>query len=189
MKLRSNTDPQWIEVVKGDFDTFLLDHASCERKASGLAMSLVCHYSDRPELVREMIDLSIEEMAHFREVMKLILARGLVLKSDEKDPYINLLRKHVRTGRDVYLLDRLLMFGIVEARGQERFSMLGEALEDPMLRAFYARLAQAEGRHWEAFLKLAQAYWEVPEVEARLDELLDAEAQIVENLPHRPAVH
>lgn len=189
MKLKCPTDPSWIEVVKSDFDSFLLDHASCERKASGLAMSLVCHYSDKPDLVREMIDLSIEEMAHFREVMKLILARGLVLKSDEKDPYINLLRKEVRTGREVYLLDRLLMFGIVEARGQERFSMLGQALDDPSLQAFYARLAQAEGRHWEAFLTLAQKYWDSDEVADRLEQLLEAEAQIIETLPHRPAVH
>ena len=67
--------------------------------------------------------------------------------------------------------------------------MLGEALDDPSLQAFYARLAQAEGRHWEAFLTLAQKYWDSDEVDDRLEQLLEAEAQIIETLPHRPAVH
>ena len=46
-----------------DFDAFLLDHAACERKASAMAMSMVSHYPDKPDLVMAMADLAIEELA------------------------------------------------------------------------------------------------------------------------------
>ena len=32
---------EWIEAVMDDFDSFLQDHADCERKASAMAMSFV----------------------------------------------------------------------------------------------------------------------------------------------------
>ncbi|MCA9583149.1 MAG: hypothetical protein KC416_15225 [Myxococcales bacterium] len=67
LDLRARTDSRWTEVVLADLDKFLLDHASCERKASATALSLVCHYPDRPELVRAMIDLAREEPEHFTQ--------------------------------------------------------------------------------------------------------------------------
>ena len=103
------TDPQWTATVLNDFDRFLLDHAACERKASATAVSLVCHYPDKPRLVSAMTDLAIEELAHFREVMKHVLARNLRFQRDEKDPYINRLAAHSRRGTAAYLLDRLLI--------------------------------------------------------------------------------
>lgn len=188
-ELRAATKPEWAEVAKADFDAFLKDHAACERKAASLAMSMVQHYPDRPNLIRGMIDLAMEEMAHFREVMKIMLDKGLQQDNDEKDPYINLLLKHVRRGSDVYLLDRLLIFSIVERRGHERFYMMGEALEEPKMKDFYVRLAKAEHRHYTLFMKLAHEYFEAEVVAQRLDELLDIEADIVNKLPYRAAVH
>ena len=83
-ELASQTDPAWVDTVLADFDRFLMDHAACERKASALAMSLVAHYPDRPALVTAMTDLAIEELAHFREVMKHIASRGLVKQQREQ---------------------------------------------------------------------------------------------------------
>lgn len=188
-ELRVATDPKWAEVAKADFDAFLKDHAACERKAAALAMSMVQHYPDKPDLIRGMIDLAMEEMAHFREVMKIMLAKGLQQGNDEKDPYINLLLKNVRRHSEMYLLDRLLIFSIVERRGHERFFMMGEALEDPKMKDFYVRLAKAEHRHYTLFMTLANQYYPEQVVADRLDELLDAEAEIVRNLPYRAAVH
>ena len=147
-ELRVKTAPEWVDVAKSDFDAFLKDHAACERKAAALAMSMVQHYPDKPDLIRGMIDLAMEEMAHFREVMKIMLERGLQQEDDEKDPYIKQLLKQIRKDGEVYLLDRLLVFSIVEKRGHERFSMMGEALEDPKMKDFYMRLAKAEYRHY-----------------------------------------
>lgn len=188
-QLMSNTDPDWVRVVLEDFDRFLMDHAACERKASALAMSLVAHYPDRPELVSAMTDLAIEELAHFREVMKHITARGLVMVPDEKDAYVNGLRRHIRGQREHYLLDRLLVFSIVERRGTERFALLADALDDDEMAAFYRRLARAEARHYTTFVELAKRYFPDDEVDARLQELLRLEADTLQQLPLRPAVH
>jgi len=188
-ELRAQTAPEWVDVAKSDFDAFLQDHAACERKAAALAMSMVQHYPDKPDLIRGMIDLAMEEMAHFREVMKIMLDKGLQQANDEKDPYIQALLKLIRKDGRVYLLDRLLVFSIVEKRGHERFHMLGESLDEPKMKDFYLRLAKAEYRHYTLFVKLAHQYYDTAEVNARLDELLDAEADIVNHLPFRAAVH
>ena len=187
--LRVKTAPEWVTVAKADFNAFLKDHAACERKAAALAMSMVQHYPDKPDLIRGMIDLAMEEMAHFREVIKIMLDRGLQQEDDEKDPYIKQLLKLIRKDAEMYLLDRLLIFSIVEKRGHERFSMMGESLEEPKMKDFYLRLAKAEYRHYALFIELAHQYYDSNVVLKRLDELLDAEAQIVNNLPFRAAVH
>ncbi len=188
-ELRTATSQDWVKVALSDFDAFLKDHAACERKAAALAMSMVQHYPDKPDLIRGMIDLAMEEMAHFREVIKIMLAKGLQQENDEKDPYIKALLKLMGKGKKAYLLDRLLIFSIVEKRGHERFHLIGEALEDAKLKDFYQRLARAEYRHYTLFMDLALQYFDENVVFKRLDELLDAEAEIVNNLPLRAAVH
>ena len=51
------THPDWIGSVLADFDAFLLDHASAEKKASGMAMSMISHYPDQPALVLSLIHI------------------------------------------------------------------------------------------------------------------------------------
>ena len=158
MKLRWTTPRRWVDGVLGDFDTFLIDHAACERKASGLALSLVCHYPDRPDLVRAMTDLSVEELAHFREVVKWLLRRNLTVGRDEKDPYVNGLRKYIRTDSECYLLDRLVLFGIVEKRGHERFSLVAASVEDPPAARFLSASRDGRGE------TLRDLFWSGPAV-------------------------
>lgn len=189
LKLRAATSAEWTKAVISDFNTFLLDHAAAEKKASGMAVSMLSHYPDKPELVKAMIDLSIEEMTHFREVVKLLSARGLQLTPDTKDHYVNALRKLVRTGSDAYLLDRLLIAGVIEARGCERFALVAEALEDGKLKQFYRAIAQSESRHHELFVRLACTYFDYHQVEQRLDELLAREAEVMRKLPITAALH
>src|SRR6266496_1418794 len=121
MRLRAPTSPAWIEAVLMDFDSFLRDHANCERKASGSAMNMVSHYPDRAELVAAMIDLAREELMHFSQVYGHMSSRGLTLGADRKDPYMRRLSEQYRKGSGEYFLDRLLVAGILEARGCERF--------------------------------------------------------------------
>ena len=172
-----------------NFDSFLLDHAAAEKKASGMAISMLSHYPDRVELVAAMADLAVEELSHYREVVKWIHKRGLVTAADEKDPYVLAFRDCIRQGRNVYLLDRLLTASIIEARGAERFGLVAEALEDGALQRFYQSIARSEERHYELFLDLARRYIDPELVEQRWDELLDREAQIVAALPIRAALH
>jgi tRNA-(ms[2]io[6]A)-hydroxylase len=189
LRLRTATDPSWIDVVLGDFDAFLLDHAACERKASATALKLVAHYSDRTVLVRELIPFAQEELDHYAQVMKIILARGLSTRADDKDPYVRALMQLIKRGPDQYFLDRLLVLGIVEARGCERFGLVADGLEPGPLKDFYTDITRSEARHHGLFVRLAKEYFPTERVQDRLDELLEAEAKIVADLPLRPAVH
>ena len=172
-----------------DFDSFLLDHAAAEKKASGMAMSMLSHYPDRIELVTAMAELAIEELNHFREVVKWIHRRGLITAADKKDQYVILFRKAIRKESEEYLLDRLLTASIIEARGAERFALVADALEDSPLKIFYQSIALSEERHYELFLDLARKYIAPAVVDQRWNELLDIEAQIVKDLPIQAALH
>lgn len=188
-KLKIATAPEWVETVLGDFDAFLLDHASCEKKASSMAMTFVSHYPDRTELVKAMTELAIEELNHFKEVVKIIYSRNLQLGADQKDPYVTELFKHTRKGSDFYFMDRMILASIVEARGHERFGLVAEGLAPGPLQQFYKAITTSEGRHLNQFLDLACLYFPADTVNERTDQLLTVEAEIITNLPHRAALH
>ncbi len=187
--LRHATPLAWTEAVMADFDAFLLDHAAAEKKASGMAISMLSHYPDRVELVAAMAELAVEELTHYREVVKWIHRRGLLTAADRKDHYVLALRNAIRTGSEVYLLDRLLTASIIEARGAERFALVAAALPPGALKKFYLSIARSEERHYELFLNLAGKYLDAQVIAARWDELLDIEAGIVAGLPIQAALH
>ena len=187
--LQYATPPAWTEAVMSDFDAFLLDHAAAEKKASGMAISMLSHYPDRIELVAAMADLAVEELTHYREVVKWIHQRGLVTAPDTRDPYVVSFRETIRQGKEVYLLDRLLTASIIEARGAERFALVGAALSEGALKKFYQSIARSEERHFELFLTLANRYVDADTVNTRWRELLDIEAAMVATLPIRAALH
>ena len=187
--LTYQTPKQWIDKVLEDFDCFLLDHAAAEKKASGMAVSMLSHYPDRVALVAAMAELAIEEMIHYREVVKIIHQRGKITSRDEKDPYVTQFRKTLRNGRDDYFLDRLLIGAIIEARGAERFGLVANALEPGELKTFYTNITQSEERHQGLMVDLALLYFDKHIVEQRLSDLIDTEATIVSQLPFRAALH
>jgi len=187
--LRYATPAAWTDAVLADFDSFLQDHAAAEKKASGMAMSMVSHYPDRFDLVAAMADLAIEELTHYREVVKWLHKRGLSTAADRKDPYVLGFRESLRQGSDTYLLDRLLIASIIEARGAERFALVAAALDESALKKFYQSIARSEERHYLLFLELAGKYLPQRDIEVRWDELLDIEAGLVANLPIRAALH
>lgn len=189
IKLLYATPPGWAAGVVAAMDQFLPDHAAAEKKASGMAMGMVSHYPDRRELVRAMIDLAIEELSHYKAVVKLMHERGLSPLPDEKDPYVNRLRGAIRHGKDAYFMDRLLVGGIIEARGAERFGLVAEALPPGKLQRFYRAITRSEEEHRGLFLRLAERYFEPAQAHARLLDLLEVEAEIVRELPWRPALH
>lgn len=187
--LRFATPAAWTETVLADFDSFLVDHAAAEKKASGMAMSMLSHYPDKTEIVNAMVALAVEELTHFREVIKLMHQRGLVLGADSKDPYVNALRKCMRKGTDVYLLDRLLIASIVEARGCERFGLVADALPEGELKRFYRAITESEARHEDLFVRLASHYFDHQTIDHRMNDLLSIEAAIVADLPIIAALH
>ena len=188
-ELKYSTPYEWTEVVLEDFDTFLQDHAAAEKKAAGMALSMLSHYPDRRKLVRAMTDLALEEMIHFKQVVKLLLERDVDLGDDKKDPYIKGMRSLFRNGREVYFIDRLLVAGVIEARGHERFSLVAQALPEGKEKEFYDMIAKSEEKHKNLFVELAYEYFDKNEVDARLEEILEAEANICAELPFRAALH
>ncbi len=188
-RLQCKSPQTWLDTVLNDFDEFLIDHASCEKKASGMAMSIISHYPDKPVLVKAMLNLAIEELAHFRDVMAFLLEKGLQAGADQKDIYVNQLHKAMNRGPQAYLMDRLLIASIVEARGAERFGMIAQALPEGRLKTFYTSITESEQQHYKLFLSLAEQYCDTSLMAPRLEELLTVEAGIIQNLPHRPALH
>lgn len=187
--LKTATPPEWAPIALSDFDAFLVDHASCERKASAVGMSFIVRYPDRREILEPMISFAREELEHFHQVYKIILRRGLSLWTDEEDPYVNLLMKTVRHGREERFLDRLLVSSIIEARGHERIHLVADHLEDADLKAFYRRLARAEEQHKAFFVEMASLYFPAAVLEPRLEELLEMESKAITQLPFRSALH
>jgi len=187
--LTCSSPSEWLDCVIAGFDEFLIDHAANERKASAMAMSLVAHYPDRQELVTRMVDLALEELNHFRQVIRLMQDRGLVMTPDEKDPYVNQMRSHVRKGSEDYFMDRLLSAALIEARGEERFRLVADRLEDEKLKSFYVSLANSEQGHHELFLDLANRYFDPEQVSSRLADWVAVEATIVAGLPIRSRLH
>jgi tRNA-(ms[2]io[6]A)-hydroxylase len=188
LSVRSPTPAAWLDAVRSNFAAFLEDHAACERKASATAMALASHYRDKTELVSAMVELACEELEHFRRVYEVIVRRGGSLAADSKDTYVGKLLALVRRGPDFYLLDRLLVAGVVEARGCERFRLLAEGLDSDFC-SFYLEFARGEARHAALFVRLSKIYFAADVVHRRLDELLASEAEIVASLPLRPALH
>lgn len=188
--LYEETSKEWLEAVLNDFDSFLLDHASCEKKASGMAMSMISHYPDKPEIIKAMLNLALEELSHFRDVMRIILDKGLQSGADVKDPYVNLLHKAIgQQDKQGYLLNRLLIASIVEARGAERFGLIAQALPSGKMKNFYQAITDSEKRHYQLFLTLAESHCDQAQLRVRLPELLSIEANIITSLPPRCALH
>ncbi|MEO9870807.1 MiaE family protein [Ekhidna sp.] len=188
--LTVDSKKEWVEAVMADFDSFLQDHADCERKASGMALSLVAKYPNRTEIIPELIDTSVEELEHFRDVYDIMQQRGLQLNHEiPKDMYMQKLIKICRDGREERFMDRLLLASLVETRGAERFRLVYEALEEGGLKQFYHRLWASEARHGEVFVKMALNYFDEQEVYDRLEEMKQLEGVILDELPIRPALH
>lgn len=188
--LEVESSQQWVDAVMTDFDSFLRDHADCERKASSMAMSFVAKFPDRVEIIPELIATAIEELDHFKSVYQIMEQRGILLTHEMKqDMYVKQLIDLCRSGREDRFMDRLLLASLVETRGAERFRLIYEALEEGELKKFYRQLWASEARHGETFVKMALNYFEEQSVYSRLDEMKKAEAEILNSLPIKPALH
>lgn len=182
------TSPTWVAVALADLDTVHQDHLHCERKAAQSALSLVRSYPQRTDLVVAVARLAHEETAHVVQMTQLLGRRGIEPSLDFGDEYAAALRAEVRRGEPARLLDRLLVFALIEARSAERLGLLADALPDPQSAQLYAGLASAEERHRDTFLELAAAA--APDTwRARLDELAAVEAALVARLPVRARIH
>ena len=174
------TDPRWLPIALDDLDAVHADHLHCERKAAQSALSLIRSYPERGDLVTAMARLAHDETRHVVQVSQLMSRRNQPAAYDFGDDYAAALREHIRKREPERLLDRLLVFAVIEGRSAERLRMLAEALDDPKSRELYASLATAEVRHRDIFLSLSRSA--SPETwRARAAELATLEAEILAN--------
>lgn len=190
IELKFETPKEWVDSVLNNFDTFLIDHADNERKASNMALSFIAKAPEKTEMISELIDIALEELVHFKQVYKVMTKRGLSFpKEIEKDEYINKFIKSCRSNWRDRFLDRLLVASIVETRGAERFRLVAENHPEPEIQDFYTMLYKSEDRHGNIFVEMALLYYEYDEVLKRLEEMVIIEAEICSSLPFNGLVH
>ena len=190
--LKLPTDPRWVDIAQKNIEEILTDHAYCEQKAASTAISMIIGFPEYPELVTAMTELVQEEMSHFKMVHDLILERGLTLGRERKDPYVIRLRSFFPKGgsRTYHLVHKLLCAALIEARSCERFRLLSEELEEPMLRRFYRKLMISEANHYTLFLKFARQYGSSREaVDQKWEALLRFEATLMKSLGQQESIH
>lgn len=187
--LKAPTDERWLHEVLRHSEQLLADHAQCEKKAAATAMSLIAKYPDDRVLVRSMIHLAQEELDHFARLYAVLDARNIPLGRIEPDRYVKELLALCRPHGAEHVVDRLLVFSLVEARSCERFVLLAKHLPDPELRALYHELSFSEAGHHQVFVSLAGHYLPKAVVAERLDELTIHEAEILLRLPPSPRMH
>src|SRR5262245_4749917 len=180
--------PAWLAVALDDLESVHADHLHCERKAAQSALSLIRAYPERADLVSAMARLAHDETRHVVQVAHLLTRRRQAASYDRGDDYAAALRTHIRVREPDRLLDRLLVFAIIEGRSAERLGLLASALDDPRSRELYAQLTVAEVRHRDTFLALARdtapRTWR-----ARAAELAALEAGILADRPIQARIH
>ncbi|MBK7429914.1 MAG: tRNA-(ms[2]io[6]A)-hydroxylase [Bacteroidetes bacterium] len=189
--LKLPTDPRWVNIVEKNISEILTDHAYCEQKACTNAINLIVHFPECTELVDAMLDLAKEELEHFQDVHEKIKARGFELGRERRDEYVFELNSFIRKGytKNYVLVDKLLFSALVEARSCERFTVLSENINDPDLKEFYHRLMVSEAGHYTTFLKFARQYAGDIDVEARWQEFLSFEADIIKKYGQKETIH
>ncbi|MFL5319754.1 MAG: tRNA-(ms[2]io[6]A)-hydroxylase [Myxococcaceae bacterium] len=187
--LKRPTSDEWIQLAVERFSDVLIDHAHCEKKAAANALSMMQAYPEIDGLPAQMARMAREESGHLARVLKMMEERGLRLTKDGGDPYAQSLQKLVRKTNPERRLDRLLIAAVIEARSCERLALLAEHLPEDELRSFYGELAQSEDGHQSLFFRLAAEAHGEDVAKERLEELLEFEAELIENLPVRAAVH
>ncbi|MBM4360956.1 MAG: tRNA-(ms[2]io[6]A)-hydroxylase [Deltaproteobacteria bacterium] len=193
--LTTATDPAWATLAAERLDLVLIDHAHCEMKAASSALALAGRAVFAPSIVRPLVALAQEELAHFDRVLAELERRGLELGAPPVDDYAAALLRHVtgpKAGRE-RMVDRLLAGALIEARSCERFKLLTEALGGRGLddeAAFYRELLASEARHYTVLRQLAiDVGGDEPRTLARLAELAQIEGAINADLGRVAAIH
>jgi len=117
------TRPEWLQTALGDLVAIYQDHLHCERKAAQTALSLVRSYPDRHDLVRGLTRLAHEETSHVIVMTKILDEHQAPSTFDWGDEYASQLRRLCRKSEPDRMLDRLLIFGLIETRSAERLGM------------------------------------------------------------------
>lgn len=201
VELVAATPAGWAHAVLEQPLALLVDHAHCELGAAASAQALIRRFPFDHELAERMGALAMEELAHFRSVLRLVDDLGGTFLPPVPNPYVLGLDAAARATRGTgpELLDRLLVSALVEARSHERFELLASVAErrasEPQpaqlaaLARLFAELGPSERGHMLLFPELARARFGANAVAARLAILQAAESELLARLPFAPRIH
>lgn len=189
--LKLKTDPRWVNIVEGNIEEILTDHAWCEQKAATNVITLITQNSEHEELVTSLLEIAKEELDHFQMVHNIIKERGLTLGRERKDHYVNELFKFLKKdgSRNDAFIDRLLFSAMIEARSCERFKVLSQNIKDTKLATFYRELMISEAGHYTSFLAFARKYSEKVDVDKRWKEWIEFEGELITNYGKSETIH
>ena len=189
--LQFETSTSWAEIAKDNLEQILTDHAFAEQKASANAISIIINYSEETDLVKDMSDIAIEELEHFRMVHQLMIQRGFVLGREQHNDYAKSLQKFFPKTKDrqTALINRLLVAALIEARSCERFKVFSENMQDEELSKFYKDLMVSEANHYTLFLGYARKYMDRKTVDQKWKSLLAFEAEMMKSRGTKATVH
>jgi tRNA 2-(methylsulfanyl)-N6-isopentenyladenosine37 hydroxylase len=193
LPLQYRTPDTWAQQVLQQPLALLSDHAYLERKAASNALELLNRWPEPTYPDHWVLTLSAvarDETAHLYLASRLLEQRGGRLERLHRNSYAHDLRKLVRKGSGTQeLLDRLLVAGLIEARSCERFEVLSRCCSDSELAQFYRSLWASELGHYRIFLRLGEDIAAAGEVEGRWEEMVEAEARIIQVQPPGPRIH
>ena len=189
--LQFDTETSWAEVAENGLEQLLTDHAFAEQKAASNAVSIIINYSEETALVKDMSDIAIEEMEHFRMVHNIMMSRNMVLGKATKNDYALKLQKFFPSTHDrtEALIHRLLVAALIEARSCERFKVFSENIQDEELSQFYKDLMISEANHYTLFLGYARKYMDREIVDKKWQDLLTFEAEMMQSRGKTAKVH
>lgn len=184
------TPTTWLDAALADLPTLLLDHAECEKKAAGSALSLVYRYPERYSLTLFASRIAREELRHFEMLNALMRARGIAYRRVTACRYAGALRQLVADHEPARLVDTLLVAAIIEARSWERFGAVATALDAlntgsdaavpaAELAVFYRRLQLSEARHAANYLTQARALLDASTIAEKLARIAALEWQLI----------
>ncbi|MCH7396386.1 tRNA-(ms[2]io[6]A)-hydroxylase [Belliella sp. DSM 107340] len=187
LHLQLPTDPRWVGIAEMNIGEILIDHAYCEQKAASSCISLIVNFYDFQEVAELLTPVVAEEWGHFERVLFHLNKRGYVLAKPRKDEYVIKLNEFIKKGgsRAQQLSEHLLMNALIEARSCERFKLLSNHIQDEELRKFYYELMISEAGHYVNFIELARKINDKNVVNARWQEWLAYEAQVISSLEVR----
>jgi tRNA 2-(methylsulfanyl)-N6-isopentenyladenosine37 hydroxylase len=152
--LSAPTPIAWVKQACAFPDLLLIDHANCEKKAASTALSLMFAYAEDLDLAAKMSRLAREELRHYEQVAKMMVALKIVPRRLAPGRYAARMRQLVSTSEPHREVDLMICGAFIEARSCERFAALAEAIGAP-LGDLFRGLHQAEARHYKVYLGLA----------------------------------
>ncbi len=171
------TPQAWIEQALQHPEILLIDHANCEKKAAGTALTLLFRHVEKEALQYKLSRLAREELRHFEQVTAIMKKRGVAYRPISASLYAQRMHAHIRKNEPARLVDTLIVGAFIEARSCERFYRLAPYLDEE-LAYFYRSLLKSEARHYQDYLKMAQQYAESP-IEERVAFFAEREKEAI----------